>query len=77
MSLSTVEICILMPETNALLQARFEVDPQRVKKASEMFVERRTRGIRIIPQKVVYTIPTNHGKVSIIFIISVETFLSR
>lgn len=43
-------------ETNALLQARFEVDPQRVKKASEMFVERRTRGIRIIPQKVVYTI---------------------
>ena len=43
-------------ETNALLQARFEVDPQRVKKASEMFVERHTRGIRIIPQKVVYTI---------------------
>lgn len=43
-------------ETNALLQARFEVDPQRVKKASEMFVERRTHGIRIIPQKVVYTI---------------------
>ena len=43
-------------ETNALLQARFEVDPQRVKKASEMFVERRTHGIQIIPQKVVYTI---------------------
>ena len=43
-------------ETNALLQARFEVDPQRVKKASEMFVERRTRGINMIPQKVVYTI---------------------
>lgn len=43
-------------ETNALLQARFEVHPQRVKKAAEMFVERRTRGIRIIPQKAVYTI---------------------
>lgn len=43
-------------ETCALLQARLEVHPKYVKDASGMFVERSTRNIRIIPQKVVYTI---------------------
>ena len=45
-----------MPRRMPCYKPRFEVDPQRVKKASEMFVERRTHGIQIIPQKVVYTI---------------------
>lgn len=43
-------------ETCALLQARLEVHPKYVKDAAGMFVERRTRNIRMIPQKVVYTI---------------------
>ena len=43
-------------ETCALLQARLEVHPKYVKNASGMFIERSTRNIRIIPQKVVYTI---------------------
>ena len=43
-------------ETSALLQARLEVHPVYVKNAAGMFVERRTRNVRMIPQKVVYTI---------------------
>jgi len=43
-------------ETSALLQARLEVHPVYVKNAAGMFVERRARNIRMIPQKVVYTI---------------------
>lgn len=43
-------------ETCALLQARLEVHPKYVKDAAGMFVERRTRNIRMNPQKVVYTI---------------------
>ena len=38
------------------LQARLEVHPVYVKNAAGMFVERRTRNVRMIPQKVVYTI---------------------
>ena len=43
-------------ETSALLQARLEVHPVYVKNAAGMFVERRARNVRMIPQKVVYTI---------------------
>jgi len=39
-----------------LLQARLEVHPVYVKNAAGMFVERRARNVRMIPQKVVYTI---------------------
>ena len=54
-------------ETSALLQARLEVHPVYVKNAAGMFVERRARNIRMIPQKVVYTISYKpwHGTYSI------------
>lgn len=43
-------------ENNALLQARFEVNPAYVKEATSMFVERWARKWKIVAQKVVYTI---------------------
>ena len=43
-------------ETHALLQARLEVHPNYVKNAAGMFVERRTRNVRMTPQKVIYTL---------------------
>lgn len=43
-------------DTHALMQARIEVHPKYVKNAAGMFVERRTRNVRMIPQKVIYTL---------------------
>lgn len=43
-------------ETSALLQARIELQPKYVKNAASMFVERHTRDVRMIPQKVEYTV---------------------
>lgn len=43
-------------ENNALLQARFQINPAYVKQATSMFVERLARKWKIIAQKVVYTI---------------------
>lgn len=43
-------------ENSALLQARFEVQPRNIKKLASAFVVRQTRGTRLIPQKVAYTV---------------------
>ena len=43
-------------ENNALLQARFEIHPDYVKQATDMFVERLARKWKIAARKVVYTI---------------------
>lgn len=43
-------------ENSALLRARFEINPQYVNKAADMFIERKSRHIHITPQKVEYTI---------------------
>lgn len=43
-------------ETSAVLEARFEVDPIRLKRNGDMFVERHSKGIRMIPEKVTYVI---------------------
>lgn len=43
-------------EDGALLRARFELIPRYIHKAANMLVEKRSRNIRIIPQKVVYTV---------------------
>lgn len=43
-------------ENSALLRARFELTPRYIHKAANMLVEKRSRNIRIIPQKVVYTV---------------------
>lgn len=43
-------------ENSALLQARFEINPQYVKKATHFFVIRQAQKIRLTTQKIVYTI---------------------
>lgn len=43
-------------ENNALLQARFEVNPRYVKKATRFFVIRQAQKIRLTTQKIVYTV---------------------
>ena len=43
-------------ENSALLQARFEVNPAYVTRASKLFVEKKGRDVSITPQKVVYTV---------------------
>lgn len=43
-------------ENSALLRAEFELNPNYVKDAAEMLVERISRRLKITPQKVVYTI---------------------
>lgn len=43
-------------ENNALLQARLELNPQYISKATNTFVERKSRNLKITPQKVTYTI---------------------
>ena len=43
-------------ENNALVQACFEINPAFVKRATDMFVERKARKLNITVQKVVYTI---------------------
>lgn len=43
-------------ENNALLRVNFEVNPKYIAKAAGMFVEKKSKSLRIIPQKVSYTI---------------------
>lgn len=43
-------------ENDALLQATFEINPQYIKKAAGMFVEKKSKHLRITPEKVIYTI---------------------
>ncbi len=43
-------------ENNALLQAKFEINPKYVKNASEMFVEKKNRNLRITPQSITYIV---------------------
>ncbi len=43
-------------ENNALLRVDFEVNPQYIEQAAGMFVERKSRNLRITPQKVAYTV---------------------
>lgn len=43
-------------ENNALLGARYEVNPKHINRAANMFVEKKSRNISIIPKKVVYTV---------------------
>lgn len=42
-------------ESSALLRTRFEIHPKYVTKAADMLVEKKSRNIRITPQKIVYT----------------------
>lgn len=43
-------------ENSALLRAEFEIHPKYVKNAAGMLVERKSRRLKIIPQKVTYTV---------------------
>ncbi|MDL2214625.1 carboxypeptidase-like regulatory domain-containing protein [Dysgonomonas sp. OttesenSCG-928-M03] len=43
-------------ENNALLQAKFEINPEYVKKSSEMFVEKKRRNLSITPQSITYIV---------------------
>jgi hypothetical protein len=44
------------PENDALLSARFEIHPKYVEKATDMFVTRKSKNLRISTQQVVYTV---------------------
>lgn len=43
-------------ENSALLRAEFELHPKYVKEAAGMLVEKKSRNLKIIPQKVIYTV---------------------
>lgn len=43
-------------ENSALLRAELEINPKYVKSAAGMFIERKSRHLKITPEKVVYTI---------------------
>lgn len=43
-------------DNNALLRATFEINPRYIKKAAGMFVEKKSKDLRITPEKVIYTI---------------------
>lgn len=43
-------------ENNALLRVDFEVAPRYIEQAIDMFVEKKSRNLRITPQKVTYTV---------------------
>lgn len=43
-------------ENSALLKAEFEINPKYVKNATGMLVEKKSRNLKITPQKVVYTV---------------------
>lgn len=43
-------------ENSALLRAEFEIHPKYVKNAAGMLVEKKSRNLKIIPQKVIYTV---------------------
>lgn len=50
-------------ENNALIRARFEINPKHIKQATGMLVEKKSRNLKITPQKVIYTVtykPYNH-----------------
>ena len=64
-------------ETSTLLQARLEVHPVYVKNAAGMFVERRARNVRMIPQKWYIPFLINRGKELITYIISGAIFISK
>lgn len=43
-------------DNNALLRATFEIHPRYIKKAAGMFVEKKSKHLRITPEKVIYTV---------------------
>ena len=43
-------------ENNALLRAHFEINPKYIKQATGMLVEKKSRNLKITPQKVIYTV---------------------
>lgn len=43
-------------ENNALLRAHFEINPKHIKQATGMLVEKKSRNLKITPQKVTYTV---------------------
>lgn len=72
-------------ENNALLGARFELDPKHIDRASEIFVEKKSRNINITPHKVVYTVSykpwngtyyINHVRGDLYFKMKKKKFLS-
>lgn len=72
-------------ENSALLGARFELDPQNVSRAANMFVEKKSRNINITPQKVIYTVSykpwngtyyINHVRGDLYFKMKKKKFLS-
>lgn len=64
-------------EDGALLRAQFELIPRYIHKAANMLVEKRSRNIRIIHQKVVYTVSYKPWNKRITSTMSVETYTSR
>lgn len=43
-------------ENDALLRATFEINPRYIKKAAGMFIEKKSKHLKITPEKVIYTI---------------------
>lgn len=43
-------------ESKALLKAEFQIQPEHIKKATNMFVERKSKRLRIIPHEIKYTV---------------------
>lgn len=43
-------------DSKALLKVAFEIQPEYIKKATNMFVERKSRNLQITPQKIKYTV---------------------
>lgn len=43
-------------ENNALVMARFEINPDYVEKTAGMYVEKKSRHLKITPQQIVYTV---------------------
>lgn len=43
-------------ENNALLGARFELDPEHIDRAADLFIEKKSRDLNMTPQRVVYTV---------------------
>ena len=45
------ENCISTRENNTLLRAHFEINPKYIKQATGMLVEKKSRNLKITPQK--------------------------
>lgn len=43
-------------DSRALLKSEFEIHPEHIKKATNMFVERKSRSLQITPQEIKYTV---------------------